>query len=861
MRHLSPLLLATLIASGCSCGATKAGNGSSSGSTGASGSNGSSGSTGGTCSGAAPLCTLQHGVCSGSHAHCTNGAWQPCDASDYGSNYSPTESTCDGLDHNCDGTPSGTVACGASCCPTGDLCVAGSCVVGGSGCTSDGACQSDTHCVGGHCVPWGDGGFDPTCSHPITPAHFSPSIRCAWPGTQTGFADPDHVQVITTPLVADFHLYPDAHPMVVFPTQNSLGGGAPECVGDATDFGLIRVLDPQSCTVVATLDAADQHVIGSSTPAIGDLDGDGNPDIVAAAVGGGLVAFHFNTATQAWETLWHSTDPSGNPSTLNSGGCMWGGPSIADVDGDGLPEVVFGGVIHDHTGKIIGQSLGMQSYSNGIDPVLADVDLDGGPELVTGNGLFSYDPTARDFVAVPSFAGTTLANGFTAVARFGSWPVAGQPDPGYPQIAVVSAGQVRVQTLDGTVVFGPYALPGSSGGGPPTIGDFNGDGQPDIAAAGSDSFTVFSFHCLLDGGALPSDCQSEGILWSKPSQDHSSNITGSSLFDFTGGGRVNGVYADECFTRVYDGPTGQVIYSQWHSSCTWYENPVVADVLANYSSQLVVGSNQNCNVDCTGSTEDDGTGRRVDIAFEGLTCVTADDCPAVSDTCVGGLCRCTSDDGCCGNAGQCPSEGFVCAPPPASGDPASGNTCRAVHNGSYAGVRIYADGKNRWADSRSIWNQHAYAVTNVNDDGTIPSMSAARHNWLVSGLDNFRQNVQGQLTPLAAAHLTIDFTNVTCVDGGATLDFQGEVCNRGAGGVAGDVPVQFDDAQGNPICSTTTPIALGAGACVQVGCFGTSPDAGTAQLVAVVDPTGATRPCDGAQNDSTLTGFACFSAR
>jgi hypothetical protein len=732
----------------------------------------------------------------------------------------------------------------------------------GSACTSDDACQSDAHCVFGQCVPWADGGFDATCSHPVAPAHFSPSIRCEWPGTQTGFPDPQNIQVITTPLVADFHVFPEAHPLVVFPSQNSLGGGSPECTGDATDYGVLRILDPQSCTLVATLDAADQHIIGSSTPAIGDLDGDGNPDIVAASVGGGLVAFHFNNATGVWETLWHSTDPSGNPSTLNVGGCMWGGPSIADVDGDGSPEVVFGGVIHDHNGKIIGQSLGMLTYSNGIDPVLADVDLDGGPELITGNGLFTYDPTARDFVPVPTFAGTALADGFTAVARFGSWPVAGRPDIGYPQVAVVGAGQVRVQTLDGTVVFGPYALPGSSGGGPPTIGDFNGDGQPDIAAAGSDSFTVFSFHCVPDGGPLPSDCASVGILWSQPSQDHSSNITGSSLFDFTGGGRVNGVYADECFTRVYDGPTGQVIYSQWHSSCTWYENPVVADVLANYSSQLVVASNQNCNVDCTGSTEDDGQGHRVDIAFQGLTCTTADDCPSGSDTCVGGLCRCTSDDGCCGTSGQCPSQGFVCAPPPAAGNPASGNTCRAVHNGGYAGVRVYADGKDRWVDSRSIWNQHAYAVTNVNDDGTIPAASAVRHNWLVSGLNNFRQNVQGQLTPLAAAHLTIDFTNAQCgTDGGAqTLMLSGEVCNRGAGGVAASVPVQFQDGQGNLICSTTTPTVLGPGACVSVSCSGAAPSLGT-QLVAVVDPTGTTRPCDGAQNDSTLSGFSCFIAR
>jgi len=804
-------------------------------------------------------------VCAGSRASCgPDGGWQACTAADYGADYAVTETVCDGVDHNCDGSPSGTVACGGRCCAQGQRCAGDACVDTGGACDADADCQSDTHCVAGACVAWADGGFDATCSHPVEPPHFSPSIRCAWPpaaqadggGFPGGDPNPAHVQVITTPLVADFKLFSTPHPMVVFPTQNSLGGGSDECVGTAAAFGLIRILDPQTCQVVATLDAADQHVIGSSTPAIGDLDGDGRPEIVAASVGGGLVALSYDASAQAWKTLWHSTNADGTPSTLNAGTCEYAGPSIADIDGDGLPEVVYGGVIHDHTGKIVGSGLGMLPYVRGHFPVLADVDLDGGPELITGNGIYSYDPSQRDFVAAPYFH-TAQPDGFSAVARFGSFPVGGQPDPGYPQIAVVQRGSVRVQTIDGTVVFGPYAFPDSSGGGPPTVGDFNGDGQPDIAAAASDSYTVFSFHCQVDGGALPADCQAPGILWSKPSQDHSSNVTGSSLFDFTGSGTVDGVYADECFTRVYDGKSGQVIYSQWHSSCTWYENPVVADVLANYSSQIVVGSNTNCGTSCTGSTEDDGLGRRVDKFFDGLTCQTAADCPSSADTCVAGLCRCTTDDDCCGTAGACPAQGFVCAPPPASA-PGAGNTCRAVYNTAYPGIRIYADAQDRWADSRGIWNQHAYAVTNVNDDGTIPSAAQARRNWQVSGLNDFRQNVQGGLTPLAAAHLAVSFTAATCQAGSSPVQvaMQAQVCNRGASGVVAGVPVIFSSSATGTMCTASTTQPLAPGACETVGCAADAPPA-TVTLGAAVDPAGATRPCDGAASDSQIEGFSC----
>ena len=36
------------------------------------------------------------------------------------------------------------------------------------------------------------------------------------------------------------------------------------------------------------------------------------------------------------------------------------------------------------------------------------------------------------------------------------------------------------------------------------------------------------------------------------------------------------------------------------------------------------------------------------------------------------------------------------------------------------GIEVYRDVSNSWVDTRGIWNQHAYHITNVNDDGTIP---------------------------------------------------------------------------------------------------------------------------------------------
>ncbi|EDM77002.1 FG-GAP repeat/HVR domain protein [Plesiocystis pacifica SIR-1] len=51
------------------------------------------------------------------------------------------------------------------------------------------------------------------------------------------------------------------------------------------------------------------------------------------------------------------------------------------------------------------------------------------------------------------------------------------------------------------------------------------------------------------------------------------------------------------------------------------------------------------------------------------------------------------------------------------------------------GVRVFGDELGLWVRTRRIWNQHQYHVTNVNEDGTIPTQEPM--NWLTEGLNNF----------------------------------------------------------------------------------------------------------------------------
>ncbi len=57
-----------------------------------------------------------------------------------------------------------------------------------------------------------------------------------------------------------------------------------------------------------------------------------------------------------------------------------------------------------------------------------------------------------------------------------------------------------------------------------------------------------------------------------------------------------------------------------------------------------------------------------------------------------------------------------------------------------SGIRVLGSESGSWVRTRRIWNQHTYHVTNVEENGAIPTQEAA--NWTVSGLNNFRQNKQ-----------------------------------------------------------------------------------------------------------------------
>lgn len=750
-----------------------------------------------------------------------------------------------------DESTTGTSCTVSSDCPEGDACVEGLCIPGEGPCETHDDCEGDTYCcedgclppgeTEGVCIPFGEGPFgnaNPECENAVVIGLFEPDVQCEWTEAAPGDPFPDHVNVLTTPLVADLPHDSGFAGEIVIVAYNYTDGGNESGLGNnPAYYGILRVLDGNDCTVVDNLHDPANPIIASSPPAIGDLDGDLLPDIVTQRAITGLIAFGWDPNTQKYAPKWNS---SGQSDIVNIG--RWDGPSMHDLDGDGLPEVISGSEVYDgmtgirlNPGQLIGNA------GAGVISIVGDLDHDGVAELI-GADVYSWNVGTNQWdYAFPGGPGG-VHYGFADFGSPGINPGEWNKDgfDGIAEIVTAGANAMYLHTLDGVELL---AIPGGLlGGGPPTIGDFDDDGRPEIASAGGDSYRVFDLDC---NGNDPT-CVGAWTRWIQPSQDASSQNTGSSIFDFEGDGEAEAIYGDECFLRVYAGSTGEVVYSAARTSCTWYENPVVADPDKDDNTEILIGSNANCSVACPA----------LDPIHLGIRCDANESCG--SGLCDAGFCRCNGDAEC--------STGHACTPPLPNTPGNGGNVCRATHPPGIAltGVRVLRDKLDRWASSRPLWNQHAYSITNVADDLTIPSSMAwaQTQNFLDPELNNYRQNRQGDTPPEALPDITGELDDATCsIEMGQTI-LTGTVCNRGKKAVGSTLPATFylgDPADGVVLCVAYTQEPVPVEECREVSCLIASEVSGIITMVTNDDGMGGktTLECFDNNNSDTVEIDAC----
>lgn len=693
-----------------------------------------------------------------------------------------------------DADADGRVPCADALCDLGTVCVDAQCVAITGRCDEGEPCQGDARCCGaecddpGLCVAWGDGRTNANCEARVEIGLFEPGVQCEWTAPAEDDPWPTHVNVLSTPLVARLPYGALYGANIVFVSYNGTDGGAESGVGSSPSFyGVLRILDGETCRLIESVADDEHRIIGATTPAIADLDGDGNPDIVAIRAGGGLIAFRWDVDTARYTTWWTATE------TQLAGEYRWDGPALHDLDDDGFPEVISGGEVFDgRTGRRLnpGQNLA-PSGTRGTLSVVADVDGDGRANLVTGPVYVWNTETSRWDDAYPG-----APYGFIALGDFGTETPDGfdrDRRDGIPEIVSVWNNRARLATLSGRILLDVNAL---LGGGPPTVGDFDNDGRAEFSSAGGSELVVFDPDCT----EATRSCLAPGVRWSRPAQDLSSRVTGSSIFDFDEDGQAEVVYADECYTRMYDGATGAVLYSSYRTSCTWYENPVIADVDGDGNSEIVVGSNVNCSVACPS----------IDPIHPGLRCEVDTDCPTDLG-CIAGLCRCEGTDAC--------TDDTICAPSLLADDPA-GRVCRAFRpeGAALSGVRVLRDRLDRWASSREVWNQHTYAVTHIDDSLRVPRTSEWQASFAIDGPNAFRANTQGSVGATFVPDATVRHGTVACAsdDEGTTLE--ATVCNRGWRPIGGGMPVRFETLDGTPWCTASLALSLLPATCATVAC-------------------------------------------
>jgi hypothetical protein len=722
----------------------------------------------------------------------------------------PGAANCQGADlYECASNGSGTAlkyTCG------GAAYFASACIDNGMGdaycsCEDDWDCPAHTACEARRCE---GSGQPPTCFLPPEPiANALPVPEITWGGAGIGNANAigspfePSAQVVMTPLVANLDddngdglIDERDFPEIIFTTfcgsdyqsngvLRAIHGGGPNKGGDfSATCGNVVWNEGEALPVSCTCSTAD--IDSTAVLAVGDLDYDGVPEIVAITEND-LPRIYSNTG----ELL------ATGPSTGSLGGAN-PAPAIANLDNQGPAEIVIGRNVFSvaKTGtawQFVDHWEGtLQNGSNGQGPssCVANVTGDSRLEIAAVTTLYRFpvgplgalsqadctgmesgDEAAWCNGSLPAVWDATAvgpgvsANGFCAIADVWGADPASAPGPnnpldGMPEVVTITSGFVQVFDGQTGALMLKQSIAGTSLGGPPNVDDFDGDGYPEIGTAGSTGYVVIDLQatatecpawptapandtlscssanpartppmvgCMqdIDCGDVSKFACNEATQsciclhngWRRATEDDSSQVTGSSVFDFNGDGAAEVIYNDECRFRLYDGLNGDVHMSEPSESRTRIEYPVVADVDNDGNAEIVFAT--------------------------------------------------TNESGFC-----------------------SQNLDSFYNNG----IEVWGDQNDYWVSARRIWSQHGYHVTNITEDGMPPLFepeSWGDYNGRSYNVYRSNPRTQGIAPDLSVMAVQIASPNATCGQLSDEIEISVQIQNLGDLRVGPGVVVGF----------------------------------------------------------------------
>lgn len=239
-----------------------------------------------------------------------------------------------------------------------------------------------------------------------------------------------------------------------------------------------------------------------TTPAVGDIDGDGGPEIALSTVDGRLYVWH----ADGTELRDGDSNPATNGVFISGangpGNWSWSSPALCDLDGDGAKEIIFGtkwpGTSNNRLRayRYNGVEAAGFPYTTttgiiGCSPSVGDLDGDGQPEIVFVAENDSLHVVRHNGARYPGFPIAFTANSSNSAVPCPSPALADFNGDGRLEIVAVAvsgatnaavrivsanyAGGTSGQTLTGW----PRSVPGNSESSP-VVGDIDGDGGLDV---------------------------------------------------------------------------------------------------------------------------------------------------------------------------------------------------------------------------------------------------------------------------------------------------------------------------------------------------------------------------------------------